>query len=88
VLSTVAVATAKTISPIVEKAEEYDEAACAALDQAQQFIDNEKMMKYALDKTLNPNSFTRARWRWIWSIEKVVSMNKISATMNIFFGGR
>lgn len=81
-------ATAQTISPILEKAEEYDNAACVTLDQAYMAYDADKLMKYTNDKSINPNNFTRARWRWIWSIEKVIYMNKISATMNIFFGGR
>ena len=88
VLGDITAAASHTIGPMADKAADYDVEADKWIKASQVPLDFKAIMKYTNDSSLNPNSFSAARWRWIWAIEKVISMNRISATMQIFFGGR
>eukprot|EP00602_Paraphysomonas_sp_CaronLab_P003675 CAMPEP_0185032252 /NCGR_PEP_ID=MMETSP1103-20130426/20202_1 /TAXON_ID=36769 /ORGANISM="Paraphysomonas bandaiensis, Strain Caron Lab Isolate" /LENGTH=564 /DNA_ID=CAMNT_0027568081 /DNA_START=34 /DNA_END=1728 /DNA_ORIENTATION=- len=42
---------------------------------------------FACNETVNPRVYSQARWRWIWAIKKVISLNRISYSMQSIFGG-
>mmetsp|Transcript_3981 Transcript_3981/g.6213 ORF Transcript_3981/g.6213 Transcript_3981/m.6213 type:complete len:530 (+) Transcript_3981:49-1638(+) len=69
----------------VTDAQKFQHAAVEATGSAMRRLN--EAAKYKTDTTVNPSQYSPVRWRWIWAIDKVITLNKINLAVGSMFGG-